>query len=128
MKKLLTITLSALLVATLSAQVFAGNLNYYKWKASRGWFSCYTNITSIYGLNTYYRYQSFASSKGKSSDGAFAEKYETNFIYTPDCKAKDSRSPSGNTYHNTSVNDGYGWYGQSCFMTAVATSTLTRYA
>lgn len=130
MKKGIMVLLSVMMVAAISSQVFASEYtSSYTWKAIRGGDSCTTTVTGVSGLIVKREVQVQASSLGDKKGGV--SKSESRLMSTSLMKnlsVTDNTTPKSDagTYHNTAINDGTGWYGQSCYMTQKGTDTLTR--
>lgn len=115
------ITVSAI-GATIGATVLASDTSSYTWRGTRKSNYCSSEFRSVNGLTCKRDFQTFASSNGNNKSGIRTElngsTKKTVLSGLPsDTRAKDKRTTVSATYHNSSLNDGSGWMGQSMYVT-----------
>lgn len=118
-------------VSAIGVTVLASNTNSYTWRGTRKSSYCSTEFRSVDGLYCERDFQTFASSVG-SSDGERNSDEKDSYKRTvlsglPSAtRVKDSRTTVSATYHNSSLDDGYGWTGQSMYVTGSGSVDQTR--
>ena len=120
-------------VSAIGATVLASNTTSYTWRGTRKSSYCSSEFRSVDGLYHKRDFQTFASSNGSASDGVRRDdekgsyKRFTILDGLPGAtRAKDNRDTVSATYHNSSLNDGYGWMGMSMYVTGNGSVDKTR--
>lgn len=130
-KILIGIIGAVITVSAIGATVLASNTSSYTWRATRKSNYCSTEFRSVKGLDCKRDFQTLASSNGNNKSGIRTElngsNKQTVLSGLPsDTRAKDNRTTVSATYHNSSLNDGYGWMGQSMYVTGTGNVDKVR--
>ena len=131
-KMLVGMICAVITVSAIGATALASNTNSYTWRGTRKKNYCSSEFRSVDGLRCQRDFQTFASSKG-SNDGKRNADEKDSYKRTvlgglPGAtRIKDSRETVSATYHNSSLDDGYGWTGQSMYVTGSGSVDSVRY-